>query len=103
MDVQLRRMASFYTRYAAEVIHQRAAIAADDIAMHPYRERLTARRLENASKLPSEPGTIGGEFDIYYGMKELHSREGIGPGHTLIISPTEDYNGTYGWLIGRIV
>ena len=31
-------------------------------------------------------------------MKELHSREGIGPGRTLIISPTESYNGTYGWL-----
>ena len=31
-------------------------------------------------------------------MKELHSREGIGPGRTLIISPTENYNGTFGWL-----
>lgn len=98
VDVQLRRMASFYTRYAAEVVDQRAAVAVRDIDLQPYRDRLTTRRLENARKLSSAEGTIGGEFDIYYGMKELHSREGIGPGRTLIISPTEDYNGTYGWL-----
>ena len=98
VDVQLRRMASFYTRYAAEIIDQRNAIINDEIALHPYRDILPKRRLNNAQKLPSTKGTIGGTFDIYYGMKELHSREGIGPGQTLIISPTEAYNGTYGWL-----
>ena len=98
VDVQLRRMASFYTRYAAEIVDQRAAIEAGDIDLHPYRDLLSALRHANARKLPSAEGTIGGEFDIYYGMKELHSREGIGPGRTLIISPTENYNGTYGWL-----
>ena len=98
VDVQLRRMASFYTRYAAEIVDQRAAIKAGDISLHPYRDLLSRTRLTNARKLPSEEGTVGGELDIYYGMKELHSREGIGPGRTLIISPTENYNGTYGWL-----
>lgn len=98
VDVQLRRMASFYTRYAAEIITQHQAIDAGEIDVQPYRSLLPKQRLKNASKLPSESGTIGGEFEIYYGMKELHSREGIGPGRTLIISPTEDYNGTYGWL-----
>ncbi len=91
-------MASFYTRYAAEIIGQYRAIDAGEIDLHHYRDILPATRRRNASQLPSEAGTIGGEFDIYYGMKELHSREGIGPGRTLIISPTEDYNGTYGWL-----
>ncbi|MXY04879.1 MAG: N-6 DNA methylase [Gammaproteobacteria bacterium] len=98
IDVQLRRMASFYTRYAAEVIEQQRAIGSGDIDLCHYRSILPDTRLQNASRLPAEAGTIGGEFDIYYGMKELHSREGIGPGHTLIISPTENYNGTYGWL-----
>ena len=37
-------------------------------------------------------------FDIYYGMKELHSREGYANGPALVISPTEEYNGCYGWL-----
>ena len=98
VDVQLRRMASFYTRYAAEIVAQHAAIDAGEIEIHPYRNLLSGRRLANARKLPTADKTVGGEFDIYYGMKELHSREGIGPGRTLIISPTESYNGTYGWL-----
>lgn len=98
VDVQLRRMASFYTRYAAEIMAQRQAISTGEIEMHAYRDILPPTRLRNAQALSSEAGTIGGAFDIYYGMKELHSREGIGPGKTLIISPTEEYNGTYGWL-----
>ena len=98
VDVLLRRLASFYTRYAAEIVAQRAAIAAGDLDLHHYRATLPEARLRNAARLPAADGTVGGEFDIYYGMKELHSREGIGPGRTLIISPTEEYNGTYGWL-----
>ena len=98
IDVQLRRLASFYTRYAAEIVSQRRAIKAGELIMRRYRDILPPTRLNNAMNLPGEPGTIGGVFDIYYGMKEIHSREGIGPGKTLIISPTENYNGTYGWL-----
>ena len=37
-------------------------------------------------------------FDIYYGMKELHSRDGMAEGQTLVVSPTESYNDTDGWL-----
>lgn len=98
VDVQLRRMASFYTRYAAEIVSQREAIDSGDIDLRAYRAILPQTRLQNAERLPSEQGTIGGAFDVFYGMKELHSREGIGPGRSLIISPTESYNGTYGWL-----
>ena len=98
IDTQLRRLASFYARYAAEIVAQREAIEHGEIEMIPYRELLTHRRHANAARLPSQPGTIGGAFDIYYGMKELHSRDGIADGKTLIISPTESYNGTDGWL-----
>lgn len=98
IDVHLRRLASFYTRYAAEIVAQREAIATDELQLRPYRELLTKVRLTNAAKLPHETGTIGGAFDIYYGMKELHSRDGMAEGTTLIVSPRESYNGTYGWL-----
>ena len=98
IDTQLRRLASFYTRYAAEIISQRQAIDDGEINLVSYSELLSKRRLANAKKLPSENGTIGGAFDIYYGMKELHSRDGIAEGKTLIVSPTENYNGTDGWL-----
>lgn len=98
VDVLLRRMASFYVRYAQEIVAQRHAVVAGDLPVSPYRELLSPVRLRNAEEVPSNPGTIGGMFDIYYGMKELHSREGIAPGKALIISPTEGYNGCYGWL-----
>ncbi len=98
IDVQLRRLASFYTRYAAEIMGQREAIDAGEIELRPYKELLTKRRIENAERLPQYRGTVGGAFDIYYGMKELHSRDGMAEGKTLIVSPTESYNGTDDWL-----
>lgn len=98
VDVLLRRLASFYTRYAQEIVTQRRAITDGELSVQPYRKLVTAARLENAKALSDSAGTIGGMFDIYYGMKELHSREGIAPGRSLVISPTEQYNGCYGWL-----
>ncbi len=98
VDVLLRRLASFYTRYAPEIVAQRLAILAREIDAAPYKEILTKQRIGNSQKLPQEVDTVGGAFEIFYGMKELHSRDGMVPGKTLIISPTEEYNGCYGWL-----
>ena len=64
VDVHLRRMASFYTKYAPEIVTQRRAIDAGEIENHPYRELMTSIRLANANKLLSEIGTIGATFDI---------------------------------------
>lgn len=98
VDVQMRRLASFYTRYAREIVAQRDAIANHEIGIYKYRDLLSSQRLANAKKFSAPDGKLGSKYDIYYGLKELHSRDGIGPGKTLIISPTEEYNGTYGWL-----
>ena len=98
IDVLLRRLASFYARYAAEIMEQREAIENGELEVEDYHDMLSARKLANSRKLPSEEGTIGGSFDIYYGMKELHSRDGMVPGKALIVSPTESYNGTDDWL-----
>lgn len=98
VDVLLRRLASFYTRYAAEIIQQRKAIDDGELNVSPYRMILSEQRITNAAELEAKPGTVGGCFEIFYGMKELHSREGIANGPALIISPTEEYNGCYGWL-----
>jgi hypothetical protein len=98
IDVLLRRLASFYARYADEIVLQRRAISLGEIPVNPYRELVTDARRDNADSIPSGAGTIGGLFDLFYGMKELHSREGIVPGRSLIIAPTEQYNGCYGWL-----
>ncbi len=98
VDELMRRHASFYTRYAFEIVKQRALVEAGDLEPKHYRNLLTKKRIKNASDLPAFTGTIGEYFDIFYGQKELHSRDGIPPGESLIISPTEQYNGTYGWL-----
>ena len=89
---------SFYVRYAREVARQRNAIKVGALPEVEYRDIVSGTRLANAAALPDEAGTIGGHFDILYGQKELHSRDGIPPGDTLVISPTEEYNGCYGWL-----
>jgi hypothetical protein len=98
LDELLRRYASFYTRYADQVANLRSKISSGELQATPYRGMLGKTRLENAKALPRDKGTIGEFFDIYYGQKELHSRDGIPPGDSLIISPTEEFNGCYGWL-----
>ncbi|UPG90721.1 SAM-dependent methyltransferase [Luteibacter aegosomaticola] len=100
VDVHLRRLASFYTRYAREVTVQRDQVRQGAIRMAGYRSLMSQAKKDNAKALSdaARPGTIGDAFDIVYGMKELHSRDGIADGETLVISPTEAYNGCYGWL-----
>ena len=48
VDVQLRRMASFYTRYAPEVVGQRHLIDDGEIALTEYRDFVSKRKLGNA-------------------------------------------------------
>jgi type I restriction enzyme M protein len=98
LDDLIRRYVSFYTRYAPQISTQRKLIERKELIQKDYRKMISKLRIKNANELPSEPGTIGHYFNIFYGQKELHSRDGIPPGDSLIISPTEDYNGTYGWL-----
>ncbi len=98
IDELLRRLASFYVRYASQVANQRKKLQIGELKAIPYRDMLGTTRLANASILSGESDTISNFFDIYYGQKELHSRNGIPSGDTLIVSPTEEYNGCYGWL-----
>lgn len=98
IDELLRRLASFYVRYAAEVTRLRECITAEELKQSDYRSIISKKRLKNARSLSSNPNTIGEHFEIYYGQKELHSRDGVPPGDALVVSPTEEYNGCYGWL-----
>lgn len=98
VDVLQRRLASFYTRYAPEVLAQRAAIEAGDIEQVAYRSTMSRQKVKNAAAITGSADQVGGRFDIYYGLGEIESRDGMVPGRTLIVSPTEQYNGCYGWL-----
>ena len=98
VDILIRRLASFYTRYAPEIINQRCAIGLGEIEQVIYEDIVTEKKRQNAAEITGGSNEVGGRFDIYYGFGEIESREGIPPGRTLIISPTEGYNGCYGWL-----
>lgn len=98
IDELIRRLVSFYVRYAPEIYNQRQNIIEQDVKVTDYRTLVSKRKRKNAQALSEQVGTIGGAFEIYYGQKEYHSREGIPPGDSLMISPTEQYNGCYGWL-----
>lgn len=98
VDVLIRRLASFYTRYAPEVLEQRRAVTAGEIKLVEYRAEVSGQKLKNAKAIQGAEDEIGGRFDILYGLGEIESREGMSPGRTLVVSPTEQYNGCYGWL-----
>lgn len=98
IDELLRRLASFYVRYAPQVATQRHKIRSGELMTKPYTSLVGIAKLTNAQALSKEQGTIGELFDIFYGQKELHSRDGIPVGDSLVVSPTEEYNGCYGWL-----
>src|ERR1700674_2894818 len=71
VDILLRRLASFYTRYAPEVLVQRRAIANEEIKQLPYREIVSSQKLQNALEIVGDADEIGGQFDILYGLGEL--------------------------------
>lgn len=51
------------------------------------------------AKLPDAPaGTVGDYFEIRYGQKALHSKEGLLPGQSLVISSSGMDNGCYGFF-----
>ncbi len=103
-DVLVRRLASFYTRYSREIVRQRHMIHHGEIRHAQYDELVSDRKQQNARNISGETGQVGNAFDIYYGLSELESRKGIPAGSTLIVSPTEAYNGCYGWLeFGTVV
>jgi type I restriction enzyme M protein len=97
-DDLMRQLMSTYSRYAMEIARQRKAIDQGLVHQIDYLSTLSDVRIRNAEKLPRRAGTVGEQRLIVYGQKELHSRDGIPPGDTLVVSPTESYNGTYGWL-----
>lgn len=98
VNMQLRRIVSFYTRYPAEVVAQRQAIARGEITLHDGRDLLSPTDFKTAAKAPSREGTIGATFDFRHGMKGLDRREGAESGKTPLVLATKGFNGTRGWI-----
>jgi hypothetical protein len=88
----VRNGASFVVAHAPELLRLEQAVAAGSLISKPYRETKGAQ--------PGQVGgaTIGGYFDIFYGQRELHSKERLGPGDALVISSSGLDNGCYGFF-----
>lgn len=87
-----RARASFVVGHASELLELNAAVK---------RGELTPRRMSDFRKpteLEAEAGTIGSLFDIFGGQRELHSKEKLQPGKTLVISSSGVDNGCYGFF-----
>lgn len=57
------------------------------------------RKARRATPLAStRPATVGQYFEIRYGLKSLHSKEGLLPGRSLVISSSGMDNGCYGFF-----
>ncbi len=91
---------SFGDTAAREIIRSRTAFtalnAADLVTLNVENTSNPRKRKTKTTHSKAE-GTIGFYFDIKYGQRELHSKEGLLPGQSLIISSRGMDNGCYGF------
>lgn len=88
-----RDYAAFHARYALQLRDFGDAISSQRVNPRPYGE-LTQRPAHGSST----PDSIGSMFDVYYGQRELHSKEHLIAGESLIISSKGTDNGCYGFF-----
>lgn len=85
----IRTKAAFAARFAPQLSSMLDLLSA---------KALTAKRYKTSTLIPKQPVTISDYFDIHYGQKALHSKEGLSPGRSLVISSSGDSNGAYGFF-----
>lgn len=82
----IRARTSFVAYHAADLVQIHTDNPLDIRAM-----RKKAWQFETV-----KPGSVAHYFDIFYGQKELHSKDGLLPGRSLVISSSKFDNGCYG-------
>jgi hypothetical protein len=92
-----RNGAAFVVAHAPELNALNDAIASGELTPRDYRSiKGKAPDLFDGNS-PGAP-TISTYFDIYYGQKSLHNKDGLTPGKSLIISASGIDNGCYGFF-----
>lgn len=84
---------AFVVRHARELQNMLDKIASGELSTKSVR---TIRK--KAIEVETAPGTIGASFDIYGGQRELHNKENLLPGDSLVISSSGADNGAYGFF-----
>ena len=85
----IRDKAGFVIRHAPELSEMLAATKKGVLTPQPYKK---------SRPLTTQVGTIGEYFDISYGQKDLHSKEDLERGKSLVISSSGMDNGCYGFF-----
>ena len=100
VDVVIRSKTAFVIKHARELGDLSSAIRRENVKPRDFHEYVGPRRGS-----PQTTGnTIGAYFDIWYGQKELESKDKLGEGVTPVISSSGEDNGCHGfydfdWLI----
>lgn len=85
-----------------EVIRARSAFVAyhaSDLVTLNTEHPLPPRQLRKVRPMrATKAGTVGEYFDVIYGQKALHSKDGLSPGRSLVISSSGMDNGCYGFF-----
>lgn len=89
-----RNGAAFVVAHAPELAALNDAVARGALEPKDYR----SMKRQSADLFDSSGSVISSYFDIFYGQKSLHSKDGLTPGETLIISSSGLDNGCYGFF-----
>lgn len=93
VELVLRSDAAFHSLYANKLNEFKECL--DDGRLVPGKySNISNKRPRPVDELP---GTIGHYFNIYYGQRDLHSKENLVRGESLIISSSGTNNGCYGF------
>jgi type I restriction enzyme M protein len=90
-----RNSAAFVVAHAPELAVLNDAVARGELSPMNYR---SVKSKSQDLFEPSQGSVISKYFDIYYGQKSLHSKEGLTPGNALVISSSGIDNGCYGFF-----
>jgi hypothetical protein len=91
-----RNSAAFVVAHAPELAALNDAVARG--ALIPRAYRIMRGKSEELFSQPSKGPVISTYFDIFYGQKALHNKDGLTPGKALIISASGIDNGCYGFF-----
>lgn len=87
-----RNRAAFVVRHAHELLAMNEEIKRGEL--RPKK----VGAIKKATPIEAQKGTIGSLFDIYGGQRELHNKERLQPGSTLVVSSSGMDYGCYGFF-----
>ena len=87
----VRNRTAFVVRFAPQLAFMDARIASG-------LDGIVVAEPKNAQVLPTKAGTIGHYFSIGYGQRELHAKDGLVEGASLVVSSSGMDNGCYGFF-----